>query len=72
MYVDLDGDGQLDVGEPSATTIADGTYSLGNITPGTRMLRVDAPAGWVCSSPCSRSVAFASGATTAGARLRAV
>ncbi|MEY2514363.1 MAG: hypothetical protein QOJ89_1721, partial [bacterium] len=64
VYVDLDGDGQLDAGEPSAVTIADGTYSLANITPGTRTLRVDAPAGWICSSPCSRSVAFSSGTTT--------
>ncbi len=66
VYFDVDGDGQRDAGEPSAVTLADGTYSLGNITPGTRTIRVDAPAGWVCSSPCSRSVPFASGTTTPG------
>ncbi len=66
VSVDLDGDGQPDLGEPADDTDAGGVYTIANIPPGTRTLRVAAPAGWTCSSPCSRSVPLTSGATTSG------
>ncbi|MEA2218861.1 MAG: hypothetical protein QOJ35_1487 [Solirubrobacteraceae bacterium] len=66
VYVDANANGQPDPGEPFDVTAADGGYTIANVTPGTRLLRVDRPAGWTCSSPCSRSVAFTSGDTTSG------
>ena len=64
VFADLDGDGVPGAGEPSASTAADGTYVLAGVMPGTRTIRVAAPAGWVCSAPCSQSVPLTSGATT--------
>jgi uncharacterized repeat protein (TIGR01451 family) len=66
VFADLDEDGVPSAGDPSTTTAGDGTYELAGVMPGTRTIRVAAAAGWTCSSPCSRSVTLASGATTPG------
>ncbi|HOY59577.1 MAG TPA: SdrD B-like domain-containing protein, partial [Verrucomicrobiota bacterium] len=41
VYIDNDGDGVYDAGEPSDVTDADGIYTIGNLPPGTYTVRVD-------------------------------
>ncbi|WP_452231287.1 hypothetical protein, partial [Lacinutrix sp. MEBiC02595] len=48
VFADLDGDGVLDAGEPTATTAADGTYTIPGVPAGTVDIVVDTttlPAG---------------------------
>ena len=51
IYVDYDDDGVLDAGEPSATTAADGSYTITGVNPGTYKVREVAQAGWTQSFP---------------------
>jgi hypothetical protein len=39
VYLDADGDGQLDAGETSTTTDASGQYTFANLAPGTHVVR---------------------------------
>jgi hypothetical protein len=70
VYVDYDGDGALDAGEPSATTGEDGGYTIPFVAPGTWRIRlarrVNSP--WTCSYPSSCSVqhALTAGAASTG------
>jgi hypothetical protein len=68
IYVDYDGDGVLDAGEPSDVTDAAGAYTITGIVPGTWKVREVNQAGWTCSFPaahdafgCYHEEAFASG-----------
>ncbi len=48
VYIDSDSDDTFDVGEPSAITAVDGTYTIGDLVAGTYNVRVDTttlPAG---------------------------
>lgn len=49
IYVDLNNDGDLDAGEPSAVTDASGHYTIGNLAAGSRTVREVAQAGWKAS-----------------------
>jgi len=51
IYVDYNNNGVLNVGEPSGTSAADGTFSFTGINPGTWKVREVAQAGWFCSAP---------------------
>src|SRR5690606_7756452 len=51
VYADLDNNGVLDVGEPSAITDAQGFYSLTNLRAGPTTLRIQTPAGFAISVP---------------------
>ncbi len=51
IYVDYDGDGTLDPGEPFDATDATGAYEITGITPGTWRVREVGQAGWTCSFP---------------------
>ena len=51
IYVDYDDDGVLDAGEPSATTDANGDYTITGVVPGTYKVREVAQAGWTQSYP---------------------
>ncbi len=54
VYLDLDGDGQLDEGiEPSALTDADGEYSFIGLDPGTYSVREALQPGWETTSPAA-------------------
>lgn len=51
IYIDLDGDSRLDIGEPATQTKADGTYTLPNPGAGTFVFREVIEPGWVQSHP---------------------
>jgi uncharacterized repeat protein (TIGR01451 family) len=59
VYLDADGDGAHDGGEPSTTTAGDGRFSFSGLEPRTYVVRsADQPADWTCSypSPCSATL----------------
>jgi hypothetical protein len=62
IYVDYDGNSVKDAGEPDATTVADGTYTISGVKPGTWTLREVSQTGWTCSypSPCSHQITVTS------------
>ena len=68
IYVDYDNSGTLTLGEPSAVTAADGTYTISGIVPGTYNVREVAQAGWTCSfpNPCLYNEEFLAGADLTG------
>jgi hypothetical protein len=70
IYVDLDNDGVLDVGEPFAVTDANGNYTISavGIVDGTYSLREVLPAGQVCTfpSPCVHTITIGPGAALTG------
>ncbi|MDZ4848571.1 MAG: Ig-like domain-containing protein [Pirellulaceae bacterium] len=51
IYVDLDGDDRIDLGEPSAVTAADGSYSLNPPTTGFYAIREVVPPGFIQTFP---------------------
>ncbi len=51
VYVDYDGDGTHDAGEPYAVTDADGTYTITGIAPGTWYVREVVQTGWAQTYP---------------------
>ncbi len=51
IYYDLDGDGRLDIGEPSTKTNTNGTYVLPNIGAGTYTIREVLDPGWTQTFP---------------------
>jgi hypothetical protein len=55
VYADTDGDSRFDLGEPSATTGADGTYKLTLSTPGTYFVRQSVPPGYVQTFPANNA-----------------
>jgi CshA-type fibril repeat protein len=71
VFADLDDDRTAAAGEPAALTAADGRYTLAEVRPGVRVVRVQAPAGWVCTwvATCRVTAAVASGAGTTVADL---
>ncbi|HND54046.1 MAG TPA: SdrD B-like domain-containing protein, partial [Pirellulaceae bacterium] len=54
MYLDADGDAVLDPGELSATTDADGAYSIAGIPGGGYVLRAQLPVGWLATTSSDR------------------
>ncbi len=53
VYLDLDGDDRPDLGEPSAQTSADGTFSINFPSPGTYTLREVVKAGFIQTFPAN-------------------
>jgi hypothetical protein len=62
VYADLNGNGAPDAGEPTATTAADGTYTIGGLKPGSYVIRTVVPAGDTCTAPagCDYSLSLLS------------
>jgi Calx-beta domain/SdrD B-like domain len=52
VYLDLNRNGQLDSGEPTATTAADGTYQFIGLAAGNYQVRQLGQAGWSQTLPC--------------------
>jgi uncharacterized repeat protein (TIGR01451 family) len=69
FYVDYNGNGTQDAGEPSATSGADGSWTIGGIRPGTYAVREVGRAGWTCSFPatCEYDLTFKSSDAKTGA-----
>jgi VCBS repeat-containing protein len=65
VYADLNNNRQLDAGEPSAVTAADGSYTL-TLSPGTYTFREVPQAGWVQTAPSPERL-FAARGTANGA-----
>jgi len=63
IFVDYNGNGAYDVGEPSDVTGPDGSYSIGNIQPGTYKVYEVMQQGWTQSFPADGyyEVEFTSG-----------
>jgi hypothetical protein len=55
IYLDGNGNGQLDSGELSTTTGADGSYTFTDLSPGTYRVAEVLKAGWVQTAPAART-----------------
>ncbi len=53
VFADTDSDGELDAGEISAETAADGTYTLSDLAPGPYNLTVVIPPAWEATVPAT-------------------
>jgi hypothetical protein len=51
VYLDENGNGALDAGEPTGVTDADGNYEFTNVVPGTHVVREVVQPGWVATRP---------------------
>lgn len=54
IFVDADGDGQLDAGEPRAVTDASGGFTIGMLSPGVHRLAAVAQDRWTMTTPASQ------------------
>ena len=69
VYVDTNGNGAFDAGEPTAITAADGTYTIQNVPEGTFAVREVPQSGFDCTAPsgCAfPATRFALGGTLTG------
>ena len=68
FYVDYDGDGLFDAGEPSAVSVADGSWTITGLRPGVFKVREVVSANHVCTtpSPCEYSLTLVSGEDQTG------
>jgi protocatechuate 3,4-dioxygenase beta subunit len=68
VYLDQDADATQDAGEPATTTGPGGSFSFGELSPGTYTVRAAPPAGWTCAYPvsCAHDVTVASRGTASG------
>lgn len=53
VYLDLNNSGGFDLGETTAITAADGSYSFSTLAPGTYTIREIVPLGWTQTLPVS-------------------
>ncbi len=65
VFVDRNGNGVLDPGEISTTTGPDGSYSL-TVSPGNNLIRAIAPAGFIFTTPASRTATGAASGVNFG------
>jgi uncharacterized repeat protein (TIGR01451 family)/uncharacterized repeat protein (TIGR02543 family) len=68
VYLDLNGNGAPDSGEPTSTTGANGRYSFSSLARGHYTVREITANGWTCSTPqpCTQDVTIESGSAVAG------
>jgi hypothetical protein len=67
FYVDYNGSGTLDAGEPAGASHTDGTWSISGIKPGSYPVREVADPGYTCTAPtgCKYDVTFTGGQVVA-------
>src|SRR4051812_47482355 len=53
VYIDANNNAQLDAGETSLLSDANGAYKFLNLTPGSYTIRQIAPASWIATAPAS-------------------
>ncbi|MFI5378808.1 MAG: SdrD B-like domain-containing protein [Tepidisphaerales bacterium] len=58
VYADLNNNGALDAGEPSAVTDAGGHWEIGGVSPGSIHVVTVAPAGWLTTTPVMTNLPF--------------
>ena len=63
IFLDTNGNGALDNGEPSNVTDGQGSYSFTNLGPGAYKLREVAPIGWIQTTANPQTSPPAAGAT---------
>src|SRR5262245_66454897 len=51
VYLDDNGNGALNTGEPTTTTDADGNYEFTAVVPGTHLVREVLQPGWIATRP---------------------
>lgn len=51
VYLDINGNGRLDGGEPNTITNPQGNYTFGNVSPGRYLVREVQQPGWVQTTP---------------------
>ena len=61
IYLDLNGSGQLDTGEPSQLTAISGSYTFRNLATGSYTIRVVPQSGWRHTNGDNRPVTLSSG-----------
>ena len=68
VFVDLNSNGLLDAAEPSATTAANGSYTISGVNPGTVTVVEVVPAGWTATNPstAARTVNLRNAGTLTG------
>ncbi len=68
VYLDLNHDGKLDDGDPSATTNSSGVYTFSNLPAGQYLVREVVPSGYVITAPSTgvQTVTLAAGQNTTG------
>lgn len=66
VFVDLDGNGSREGGEPATTTAADGSYSFGSLAPGSYTVRALLAGGQTCTTACAHTVTLVSGQVAPG------
>jgi hypothetical protein len=66
FWVDYDGNGALDTGEPAAVSGADGSWQISGVAPGTWQVREASDPNFSCTSPspCVRELTLTGGETT--------
>ncbi|HEX4795100.1 MAG TPA: SdrD B-like domain-containing protein [Humisphaera sp.] len=65
IFVDLNENGRFDALEPSAITMADGSYTIGGLVPGDYLVRETSVTGWRATTASTYQVALAVGQTIA-------
>ena len=61
IYLDANGNGQLDTGETSATTAADGSYGFDGLAPGTYTVAEVQQSGWQQTYPVGTASGYRAG-----------
>ncbi|MBN1361256.1 MAG: hypothetical protein JW993_11715, partial [Sedimentisphaerales bacterium] len=64
IYIDLNGNGQWDSGEPSDLTDGNGYYRIADVEPGTYRVCEVMQSGWEAGQPCVEGVTVLGGTTT--------
>lgn len=68
VYADKNANGKFDAGEPTASANSSGTYTLGDLAPGSYTIRPVFPSGTIVTAPSAgyHSVTVAAGQTVTG------
>ncbi len=64
IYIDLNGNGQRDPGEPSGLTDGNGYYRIADVEPGTYRVCEEMQPGWAGDEPCVEGVTVLGGVIT--------
>ena len=66
IYIDLNSNNRLDIGEPNTLTKPDGSYNFVNVSPGRYLVREVQQPGWVQTTPNPGPIDITGGTNAAG------